>query len=232
MRAPTDQGEHVSPPQTLLALLIAALPQASRGAAAERLPIVVRTRKDLFIGSDLRFGDGTFRLRCGGRGVELPEPDVARVTFLRPLQDDAARNPALAMAFRLATHRGLRPHRPLPGEGIFLLPDDPLPQTFAWMAHKVEGPELLALLCADLAVQAVRQKKSGLSAAILERAAALETAPPRRLVYLTMRLAVLVDQGRRPEAEETLARLVRDFPQHRDEMMRLRLLLRRPEPPP
>ena len=72
----------------------------------------------------------------------------------------------------------------------------------------------------------------GLSTAVFERAAALETVPERRFVYLAMRLAVLVHQDRRPEAEETMGRLLRDFPQYRDEMMRLRMLLRRPEPPP
>jgi hypothetical protein len=164
--------------------------------------------------------------------VELPESAVARVTFLRPFRDDAVPDPALSLAFRVVKERRLRLHRPVPGDGVFLLPDDPLPKTFAWMARKVERPELLALLCADLAVQAVRQKKPGLSAAILERAAAVEAASERRFVYLVMRLAVLVDQGRRPEAEETLARLLRDFPQHRDEVMRLRMLLRRPDPPP
>lgn len=219
------------PLQPILALLMLAAPAGAPVAAPEHLPVVIRTQKDLFIGNELRFRDGTFRLRCGERDVEVPESEVERATFLRPFKEDPVATPALALAFRVANEHRLRLPRPLPVEGIFLLPDDPLPQTFAWLAHKVERPELLALLCADLAIQAVRQKKSGLSAAILERAAVLETAPARRFVYLAMRLAVLVDQGRRPEAEETLARLVRDFPQYRDEMTRLRMLLRRPEPP-
>ena len=136
----------------ILELLLLALPSATPPGKPAPLPVTVRTQKDLFIGDDLRFADGRFRVRCGARDVELPESDVARVTFLRPLKDDAVSNPALALAFQVAKERRLRLHRPLLGEGIFLLSDDPLPQTFAWMAPKVERTELLALLCTDLAM--------------------------------------------------------------------------------
>jgi len=208
-----------------------AAPRKGRRLGQPRIHVVVRTRDGLHVGHDLRYKDGTFHLRVGPGEAEVPEAEVVRITFLRQPREDKPGNPLAGLAVRMARrrlgHRGARMFLP---EGAFILPDEDPAKVLRWLAPKVQRPELLALLCADLILHCIKRGRPDAALQLLAAAEKRSRLTHRAFIFALMRVAMLLDLGRSEEIGPALSHLEKRYPGHRSDMDDFRRFLKRTRP--
>ncbi len=207
-------------------LILAALATGAASSEERRWPdalpafVVLRTSDSVFVGADLHYENAVFRLRDGKEDVAVDEPKVARITFVRLGGENPAGPPTFVrVALRLAHPQFARPLGAFQiPEGAFILPGEPVAETFRWAARKVHQPEALALLCLDLATDCVKDHRPDTALAELERAEKETSDVQRGLVFGLMRAALLGEQGRKKEEDDAVERLKERYADHRQEI--------------
>jgi hypothetical protein len=154
---------------------------------------------------------------------------VARITFLSFLKvggEEAGLSVerlALRLAYRARFEPGLGRFL-VPEGGVFILPNEPVPETFRWLTRKVQQPEALALLCLEFASDCLKPARPDLPSradvalAELDRAEREVTDLHRGFVFGLMRAAALHEQGRKKEEDDAIERLKQRYPDHRREI--------------
>jgi len=238
----------------LLPILIATLASTCLAAATPAtsahppIHVVLRTAADVVCGHDLRYADGTFRISLeNGDEAAFPEAQVVRVALLRPLdpvrlgagdpypQVGQAVSSVVGLVVRVAvlsrppagaraaSRKGL-----LFPNGVFLLPREPFAETFLRFVPKVQPPELVAVLCAEMVRVAIAERRPTAMLDLLRKGEGLvPKGSAQAIVYALMQVAVLFGQGREAEGEEAVRQLVRSHPGHRRDAQAALVLLRR-----
>jgi len=209
-------------------LILAALATGATPFREKRWPepgpisVVLRTSDNVFVGVDLRYENGLFRLRDGKDDVTVDEPKVARITFLTFLKAGSedfglsVERLAVRLAYRSRFEAG-PPRFLVPEGGVFILPSEPVTETFRWVARKVRPPEALAILCLEFATACLKQSRPDLALGELERAEKEGPDLQRGFVFGLMRAAVLHEQGRKKEEDDAIERLKQRYPdRHRE----------------
>jgi len=202
-------------------------PKKERSPDAAQSRIVIRTRDDVLIGTDLHYEKGVFRLRDGSSEIPLAEDAVERISFLKSIPEEIA-SPVVGLALRLAHHRrsGVLKMRGALPEGIFLLPGEPLPETFSKLSPKVRPPEAVAILCIEVAVASLKKRKPEIAFDLLSVAERDAGDKARAFVYGLMRTAFLFEQDRISEGKEALQGLRERYRDHELEIARFSIQLR------
>lgn len=198
-------------------------PRKDRPQEPGPVPVVIRTKDDVVVGTDLRYENGVFRLRDGASDTSVEEAKVARISFVRGPGEEP-HLPVVGLALRLAHYRRLgtgfmRWRFPMP-EGIFILPNEPAVETFRRLAPKVHPPEAIATLCLEMAGASL---KEGKAAAALDAMAAAEreaSDPARAFVFGLMRAALLYEQQRARDGDEAVSRLRERYRDHQQDIGR------------
>jgi hypothetical protein len=205
------------PTLILAALATGAAPFKERRWADTPPAVVIRTIDNVFVGTDLRYETGVFHLRDGKEDVAVDEAKVARISFLRVGGEEFGLTMVTAAARSLAYRRF--ESGPARAEGVFILPGEPVPETFRWAARKIHQPEALAVLCLELASPYVKEHRPEVALAELDRAEKESTSDPQRgFVFGLMRAAVLRAEGRKKEEDDAVERLRKTYPDHHTEI--------------
>ncbi len=193
-------------------LCLRAVVCAATGPAARPGPlhVILRTKDDLYVGHDLRYGDGTFRLRQEDGEARIREADVVHVTLAPRIGDwmgreseKGPRDPVVWLAAHLVRRR--RAGRRLPkaeallhllDRHVFYIEGEQPAQRFAQLAPRVTTAELVAAFCVETfracAKADAPQTAADLFAKAEQRARGANNDVA--FTYALMRVAVLMDQ--------------------------------------
>jgi len=225
---------------------LAAIVAPCAGAEAERPPaplqirVVVRTADGLVTGRGLRYDAGEFRLFRGRAEVRVAAADVVRISFLPPIRDELD-DPVVIVARVMARPpRGVKAKRSQFGlrlrEGVFLLPQEPVRETFLRFVPAMEDPVLAALLCTEVIHRCMLDREARALPELFEEAeAAVSDQPDQAFVYALMRAAVFFERELENEVEATLRHIGQTYPQEKPRLLRFIKLCREPgerAPPP
>jgi len=226
--------------QIIARTLIVTLAACSAALAAARNPdsasapiqVVLRTRDDIFVGRDLRYSNGAFRLKQAAGDATVAEGDLAQVTFVRETGDwspeehgKAPKDPVLRPVLRAVvaaraerwtrwTGKMERP-RPWASQNTFYLPGEMAAETFPKLAPRVTDPDLTALLCEETVALCLRQDTPEAAATLFTKAE--EQAKGRRndlaFVYGLMHAAILAQPNDRAETARRIKQLAVTYPE-------------------
>lgn len=217
------------------------------------LHVILRTKDDLYVGHDLRYGDGTFRLRQEAGEARIPANDVAHVTFVRRgrewpmrlpprlamrLSRDAPRDAVVGLAVLVVILPKLDRFRPALEEEdgarswdqhVFYLPGEKPVEQFPMLARRVVQAELVARLCAETVARCLKagqfQAAAGLFAKAEEQARGKNDEVA--FVHALMRAAALMKPDPRLGRFRALQRLREAYPAHTDRLDRFKATLER-----